>query len=66
MEGYVRISLDWKETTARLTAAQKGRLVDALVACARGDADWKSAFRGNERLALHLMAVQADGPEPIE
>ena len=56
MESCKRFFLDWEETTGKLTAAQKGRLMDAVAAYARGDTGWKSAVRGLERWFVRLMA----------
>ena len=43
---YLKIWYDWPETTEYLTAAQKGRLIDALVKYARGDADAAASLKG--------------------
>lgn len=50
---YIPIFLDWARDTEGLSDAEKGRLVDAMVAYARGE-EWQNLVRGNEKFTLNV------------
>ena len=56
---YVMIYNDWPERTRRLSAADKGRLVDALMAYARGE-DPEPLLQGNEQFLFDDLRLQYD------
>ena len=56
-DGYIPIFLDWEETTQDLTDAERGRLISALVAFARGE-DGEGRLQGNERFVYRFMKGQ--------
>jgi len=58
-KSYIPIFLDWRESTEELTAAEKGRLVDALVEYARGGS-WKEFIKGNERYLVKELILKID------
>ena len=58
-KSYIPIFLDWLESTEELTAAEKGRLVDALVEYARGGS-WKEFIKGNERYLVKELILKID------
>lgn len=58
-KSYIPIFLDWLESTEELTAAEKGRLVDALVEYARGGS-WKEYIKGNERYLVKELILKID------
>ena len=57
---YIPIFLDWLEATKRLTAAEKGRLVDSLVSYANSDENWEDYLVGNERFVADEMRLKID------
>lgn len=57
---YIPIFVDWLESTKKLTAAEKGRLVDALCSYARGDASWEKLVKGNERFLVDELKLKID------
>lgn len=57
---YIPIFLDWLEATKRLTAAEKGRLVDSLVSYANSDENWEDFLVGNERFVADEMRLKID------
>lgn len=54
---YIKLFLSWAEATAELTDAEKGRLVDAMIAHARGD---PYQLPGNERFVFPVFKSQLD------
>ena len=58
-KSYIPIFLDWLESTEELTAAEKGRLVDALVEYARGGS-WQEYIKGNERYLVKELILKID------
>lgn len=56
---YIPIFLDWSESTKRLTAEEKGRLIDALVAYAKGE-DWETILQGNEMFLADELRLKID------
>lgn len=54
MEGYIPVFLGWARDTEGLSDAEKGRLIDAMVAYARGE-DWQNLIKGNERFVFNVM-----------
>ena len=54
---YIKLFLSWAETTSELTDAEKGRLVDAMIAYARGD---PYQMPGNERFVFPVFKSQID------
>ncbi|MBR0463475.1 MAG: DnaD domain protein [Clostridia bacterium] len=59
MADYIPIFLDWIDTTQELNAAEKGRLVDALVMYAQGGS-WQELIQGNERYVFPVFKGQLD------
>ena len=57
---YIKINLSWLEETKRLTFAEKGRLMDALVAYARGDGETGERLPGNEAFVFPCFKTQID------
>lgn len=64
MKGYVPIFFDWLEVTEELNATEKGRLIDAIVAYARGG-DWQEFAKGNERYLFPAFRGQIDRANEI-
>jgi len=56
---YVMIYLDWPERTRRLSDAEKGRLMDAVMAYARGQ-DPEPLLQGNEQFLFDALRLQLD------
>ena len=54
---YVKIFYGWPEETSELTLEEKGSLIDAIVAYARGD---PVTFIGNERVVFPVFRAQVD------
>lgn len=54
---YIKLFLSWAETTAELTDSEKGSLVDAMIAYARGD---PYRLTGNERFVFPVFKSQID------
>lgn len=59
MADYIPLFLDWARSTDGLSEAEKGRLVDAMVAYANGE-DWQNLVRGNEKFVLNVFRGQID------
>ena len=57
---YLKIFLDWTEVTRKLKDQEKGRLIDALVAYAKGDEDVDSRLTGNEVYVFPMFKLQID------
>lgn len=57
---YVKIFLDWIEATEKLKDAEKGRLIDALVAYAKGDEDVNDHLKGNEAYLFPIFRLMID------
>ena len=60
---YLPIFFDWPEATSALTAAEKGRLIDALVMYARGDEGYAALLRGREKVVFPVFVCQIDRAE---
>ena len=56
---YIKIWLDWREATSTLKDAEKGRLIDAVVAYANGE-DPDGLLAGNERFVFPIFRLQMD------
>jgi hypothetical protein len=56
---YVKVFLDWREATKRLKDAEKGRLVDAMIAYANGE-NPDSYLSGNEAFVFPMFQLQID------
>lgn len=56
---YVKIWLDWGKATSRLKDAEKGRLIDAIVAYANGE-DPGLILSGNEQYLFPAFQLQVD------
>ena len=56
MIAYLKLFLDWGEKTKRLTDEEKGRLIDAMVACASGN-DPEPYLIGNEAYVYPCFEV---------
>ena len=56
---YVKVFLDWREATKRLKDAEKGRLVDAMIAYANGE-NPDSYLSGNEAFLFPMFQLQID------
>lgn len=56
---YIKVFLDWTESTRRLKDAEKGRLIDALVTYAKGG-DPDLILTGNEQYAFETFRLQID------
>lgn len=56
---YTPIWDDWAEVTQELTAEEKGRLMDAIVAYDNGD-DWQGIIQGNERFVFPGYKARLD------
>lgn len=54
---YIKVFFDWNEVTAELTDAEKGRLIGAMLAYARGD---PYQLPGNERFVFPAFKAQLD------
>ena len=54
---YVKVFYNWPEGTSALTDAEKGRLIDAMVAYARGD---PIRLEGNESFVFPIFKAQID------
>lgn len=54
---YIKIFYGWPEDTCELTLEEKGSLIDAIVAYARGD---PVTFIGNERIVFPIFRAQVD------
>ena len=59
---YIMLYLDWFEKTEELTNEEKGRLIDALVAYAKGN-DHKQFLKGNEKYLFGTFKAQIDRDE---
>lgn len=57
---YIPIFLDWNESTKRLNATEKGRLIDALVSYAKSEEDWEENLKGNERFLADELRLKID------
>lgn len=57
---YIPIFLDWDKSTKRLNATEKGRLIDALVAYAKGAEDWEEILKGNEKFLADELRLKID------
>ena len=57
---YLKVFLDWGEATRKLKDAEKGRLIDALVAYASGDENADSRLTGNEAYVFPVFQLQID------
>ena len=56
---YIKVYKDWRESTKRLKDAEKGRLIDALVAYANGE-DPEPILSGNEQYSFDGFRAQID------
>jgi len=56
---YVKVWLDWHEITKKLKDAEKGRLIDAIVAYAKGD-DPEVYLTGNEQFVFPHYQSKVD------
>ena len=54
---YIKVFFDWDEATAELTDAEKGRLIGAMLAYARGE---PYQLPGNERFVFPAFKIQID------
>lgn len=54
---YIKLFLDWPEITQELTLEEKGRLIEAMIAYARGD---PVDLAGNERFVFPAFRSQLD------
>lgn len=59
MADYIPLFLDWARSTEGLSDAEKGRLVDTMVAYANEE-DWQNLIKGNERFVFNVMRGQLD------
>ena len=57
---YLKVFLDWTEATRKLKDSEKGRLIDALVAYARGEEIEDSRLTGNEAYVFPMFQLQID------
>ena len=57
---YVKVFLSWMDDTRKLKDAEKGRLVDAMVAYAMGDTDVDSRLTGNEAYVFPIFQARLD------
>ena len=57
---YIKINLSWLEETQRLTHSEKGRLMDALIAYAKGDGETGERLPGNEAFVFPFFKTQID------
>lgn len=57
---YIKVFLDWKEKTARLKDAEKGRLIDALIDYANGKQIEDGSLPGNEAILFPAFQLQID------
>lgn len=56
---YIKVYKDWREATKRLKDAEKGRLIDAMVAYANGE-DPEPILSGNEQYSFDGFRAQID------
>lgn len=56
---YIKVWLDWREATQNLKDAEKGRLIDAIVAYTNGE-DTDELLTGNERFVFPVFRLQID------
>lgn len=56
---YVKVFLDWTEATRKLKDAEKGRLIDAMVAYAKGEEN-EDQLQGNEAYVFPMFKLQID------
>lgn len=56
---YIKVWLDWREATRSLKDAEKGRLIDAIVAYTNGE-DADELLTGNERFVFPIFQLQID------
>lgn len=57
---YIKIFVDWDKATRKLKDAEKGRLIDALIAYAKGDGEAEAALTGNEAYVYPMFQSQID------
>ena len=57
---YVKVFLSWVDETRKLKDAEKGRLIDAMVAYAMGDTDIDSRLMGNEAYVFPIFQARLD------
>ena len=57
---YVKVFLSWVDETRKLKDAEKGRLIDAMVAYAMGDTDIDSRLTGNEAYVFPIFQARLD------
>ncbi|MBQ7835798.1 MAG: hypothetical protein IJ389_00930, partial [Clostridia bacterium] len=53
---YLKVFLDWNEVTSELNYEEKGRLIEAMIKYANGEADIQ--LSGNERFLFGIMKNQ--------
>ena len=56
---YVKIFLDWSERTQDLSDAEKGRLMDAIIAYAKGE-ELGDRLKGSEKIVFRHYQLQRD------
>ena len=56
---YIKVFLDWTEATRKLEDQEKGRLIDAMVAYAKGE-DADTRLTGNEAFVFPMFQLQLD------
>lgn len=54
---YIKLFFDWSDLTHELTAEEKGRLIDGVIAYARGD---PVSLDGNERFVFPALSTRID------
>lgn len=57
---YVKVYQDWTKATAKLKDAEKGRLIDAMVAYATTGEDVSADLSGNEQYLFPMFQAQID------
>lgn len=57
---YIKVFLDWKKKTRKLSFEEKGRLIDALVDYASGNSDVENTLLGNEEYVFPIFQTQID------
>ena len=56
---YIKVFLDWTEATRKLKDQEKGRLIDAMVAYAKGE-DVEDRLSGSEAYVFPMFQLQLD------
>lgn len=56
---YIKVFLDWAEATRKLKDQEKGRLIDAMVAYAKGE-EIEDRLIGNEAYVFPMFQLQID------